>query len=447
MRTAQSLRDAIAESRLEIQAAVDIATQEERELTEDEQTLVDSNLEAIKGLEKSLESRTKIDEQTKILAAARLTPEIDDKIERKKDPDNPRAHITVPAKAKLHRQLKAFVGSDGERDAYISGHVILAGMFGREASVKWCADHGLIQGVMKTTTNSGGGFLVPDEMQAALIRLREATGVFPQFCRNVPMGSEIVKAPSLLSDVTAYWPGESGEITASDATLGERELMARKLACLTKISSELDEDAVIDVGEMITASMAYAMALKLDDAGFNGDGTSTYGGIVGLKSAIHANAIPTTTAGNDAADNLDLLDFEQVVGAYPEYPNANPRWFMSKPVFMASYGRLQNAAGGNTTENLGDGPVPMILGYPVTFAQAMTKTTGTQASTIIAYFGDLSLGVAYGTRRSSRVEVSTDRYFETDEIAIKTTERVAITVTERGDTIRNRPILALKTAA
>jgi hypothetical protein len=40
-----------------------------------------------------------------------------------------------------------------------------------------------------------------------------------------------------------------------------------------------------------------------------------------------------------------------------------------------------------------------------------------------------------------------DRYFENDLIGIKTTERVAINIHERGDNIKNRPILALKSAA
>jgi HK97 family phage major capsid protein len=107
-----------------------------------------------------------------------------------------------------------------------------------------------------------------------------------------------------------------------------------------------------------------------------------------------------------------------------------------------------NAAGGNTNVTLANGvPTPMFLGYPVTFSQVMHSTVTTSASTIVAYFGDLRLGATYGTRRSARTEVSTERYFENDLIGIKTTERVAINVHERGADIRTRPILALKTAA
>ena len=107
-----------------------------------------------------------------------------------------------------------------------------------------------------------------------------------------------------------------------------------------------------------------------------------------------------------------------------------------------------NAAGGNTNVTLSNGvPTMMFLGFPVTFTQVMTSTTGSAVSTILAHFGDLRLGSAYGVRRSVRTEVTMDRYFENDLIGIKCTERVAINIHERGDTIRNRPIIALKTAA
>ena len=149
-------------------------------------------------------------------------------------------------------------------------------------------------------------------------------------------------------------------------------------------------------------------------------------------------------------NRLELLgvDFEGTVGMYPQYSGASPRWFMSAPFYWASAARLADAAGGNTNQNIAGGPSEtMFLGYPVTFTQVMNKTTTTLASTISVYFGDLRLAATVGTRRSMRTEVSTERYFELDQIGIKVTERIAINVHERGDTIRTRPMIALKSAA
>lgn len=456
MRTAHEIKDSLSDLRDELDAIIAVSEREERDLSEDETARVTEITDTlIPHLNKQLKTATKIDQERRARAEKRFTDELNTQMAESGRLDTSAGQSTgrvgaikIPAKAAVHGSLKAFTGPDAQRNAYIAGNVILAGLYKNEAAAQFCRSHGLqVSNSMVTNDNSTGGFLVPDEMQSAIIRLREERGVFPQYANRVPMGSDIITVPRLLADVTAYWVGEGSEITASDANLGQAELMAKKLSALTKISSELDEDAVVDIGDLITQSMAYAMADKIDEAGFNGDGTSTYGGVVGLKNALHANAIQGAATGNDAPLNLDMADFEATIGKYPQYSSASPRWFMHSAVYWAACARLVDAAGGNTTVTLANGPQMMFLGYPVTFVQVMPSTTSTIASTIVAYFGDLKLSSTYGTRRSVRTQVSLDRYFENDLIGIKTTERVAILNHETGDTIRTRPMIALKTAA
>lgn len=453
MRTATQIQDKINDLREELDAIVSVTEKEERDPTSEEAArLVELSDSLIPSEQAALKTALKIDRERKERAATRLMElEARSAIE-KPDEDTGRrfaGSIKVPARAKAYGELKAYKGPDAEREAYVAGHVILGGVYGNSRSREFCRHHGLdVFGTLSTSDNSRGGFLVPDEMLRAIIRLREERGVYPRFANNVPMGSDIIRVPRLLADVTAYWVGEGSEITASDPTLGEAELMARKLAALTKISSELDEEAVVQIGDMVTTSMAYAMADKVDEAGFNGDGTSTYGGVLGLKNALDSSAVVTAGTGNDAPNNLDLDDWERVLALCPQYPGANNRWFMHSAVYYSSCMRLMNAAGGNTNQTLANGvSEPMFLGYPVTFSQVLHSTTTTSASTIVAYFGDLRLGASYGTRRSQRVEISTERYFENDLIGIKSTERIAINNHERGADIRTRPIIALKTAA
>lgn len=458
MRTASEINDQISDMREELDAIVAVAEREERDLNAEESARVTELADTIiPDLQAKMKTALKIDRERKERAATRFTEtlaaqsaEASATTSRENGhTPNRFASLRIPAKAKAHRPLKAYTGQDAERDAYIAGNVMLAALYGTPSATAFCRNHGLeVQAAMNTGTNSGGGFLVPDEMQQTLIRLREERGVFPRFANNVPMGADIIRIPRLLTDVTVQWVAEAGEATASDPVLGEAELMARKLMAITKISSELDEDAVIDIGEMLTTSMAYGMADKIDDAGFNGDGTSTYGGVLGLKNCLDANAIQDAISGNVGASTLDLEDFEYTLAKYPQYTGANPRWFMHSAVFYAGPYRLMNAAGGNTNVTLSSGVMtPMFLGYPVEFVQVMPSTTGSSVSTILAYFGDLRLSSSYGTRRAFRTQVSAERYFETDQIGIKSTERIAINNHERGDTIRNRPIVALKTAS
>jgi HK97 family phage major capsid protein len=457
MRTAVELREEIRDLRDELDSITAVADREERDMTEEEGARCTEITEKlIPTLNRQMSVLTKIEAERNSRATARIEAELEKQKQSSGvvpgEPANANisrfAAMKIPAKAKNHGPLRAYQGADADKAAFTAGHVILAAL-GKDTSAQWCRNYGLsVSGSMSSQENSKGGFIVPDEMQSTLIRLRETRGVFPQFANRVPMGADIIRIPRLLADVTAYWTGEKQAITESDATIGSAELMARKLAGLVKVSSELDEDAIIDVGDMITESMAYAMADKIDEAAFNGDGTSTYGGVLGLKNALSANAIQDAIGGNTGALTLDLDDFQAVLGKYPDYPGASPRWFMNRAVYYASARRLMDAAGGNTNITLANGVTTEIfMGYPVTFVQVMPSTTGASASTILAYFGDLRLGAAYGTRRAARTEVTMDRYFEEDMIGIKMTERLAINIHERGDTIRNRPIVALKTAS
>ena len=457
MKTSSQLREMKAELQEEMDAIVAVTEREERDLSDEEAArcseITDKLIPIINKQHKSamaIEKERNARMESRALEMIETTRTESGRIDAGADKNVTRfASMKIPAKAKSHGPLQAFKGPDAEKNAYIAGQVILAGMFGSEPAQRFCQQKGLqVNGLMSSSDNSKGGFIVPDEMSQTLIRIREERGVFPQFANRIPMGADIIRIPRLLTDVTAYWTGEGVEITASDAVIGEAELMARKLSALTKVSSELDEDAVIDFGDMITQSMGYAMADKIDDAAFNGDGTSTYGGVLGIKNALDSNAISVALSGNVGASTLDLVDFENALAIYPQYAGASPRWFMHSAVYYSSAFALMNAAGGNTNVTLSNGvPTMMFLGFPVTFTQVMTSTTGSAVSTILAYFGDLRLGSAYGVRRSVRTEVTMDRYFENDLIGIKCTERVAINIHERGDTIRNRPIIALKTAA
>jgi len=448
MKSSSQLREMKAELQEEMDAIVAVTEREERDLNDEEAARCSEITDQlIPTLNKQIKSAFAIEKERNSRMETRMIERIEEtRIESGRVDANADKNVTrfgsmkIPAKAKNHGPLRAYQGPDAEKNAFVAGNVILAGIYGNDHAQRFCQQHGLqVNSLMSSTENAKGGFLVPDEMSQALIRLREERGVFPQFANRVPMGADIIRIPRLLADVTAYWTGAGVEITASDATLGEAELMARKLSALTKISSELDEDAVVEIGDMITQSMAYAMADKIDEAAFNGDGTSTYGGVQGLKNVLDSSAIHDALSGNIGATTLDLVDFEAAMGKLAQYPGASPRWFMNSAVYYASAFTLMNAAGGNTNVTLANGaPMNIFLGFPVTFTQVLPSTTGSSTSTILAYFGDLRLAASYGVRRSVRTEVSVDRYFENDLIGVKTTERIAINVHERGDTIRNR---------
>lgn len=446
LKTCKEILDEISELRINAQSVLEVAESEDRELTGDEQSSFDEFVDKADSLESTELPRA--EKRAELTAKAKQAAKLQNRIDSgdvqfgQNDGEFPK-NFKVPVRARAARKLEVY---ENERDAYVAGNVILANIFGNEKATRFCNDMGLSpRNAQLEGQDPKGGFLVPEEMQRTLIRLREERGVFPRYARNYPMASDSVFVPRDINDQTAYWVGENVAITESDVDMGGAKIVAEKLACLTKVSSELDEDSVVDIGEMVTRSMAYAMADKIDEAGFNGDGTNTYGGVVGLKNALNASAVNDAASGNVSGATMDLTDFETTVGLLAQYPGIRPVWFMHSQYFWASAARLMDAAGGNRVQDLGSGPVMQFLGYPVVFTQVLPSAPST--STISAYFGDLSLAATIGSRRNVRTQISVDRYFENDMIGIKCTQRVGITVHERGDTIRTRPVVALKHAA
>jgi HK97 family phage major capsid protein len=108
--------------------------------------------------------------------------------------------------------------------------------------------------------------------------------------------------------------------------------------------------------------------------------------------------------------------------------------------------RLADAAGGNTTQNIMGGTGPSFLGFPVVWVQVMNSTLSAQTSTEgLCYFGDLRQAIKLGTRRGMAISTSVDRYFETDEIGIKATQRLDIVVAEKGTSSVAGSVIGLET--
>lgn len=318
-------------------------------------------------------------------------------------------------------------------EAYKFGRWAMA-CLGSQKSAQFCADHGImVTKGHQENINTAGGFLVPDVLEPSLINLRDSYGVARQHCRIVPMGSDVLRMPRRTGTVTAYFVGEAAAGTESQQSFDQVSLVAKKLMVLTTMTSELSEDNIVALGDGLAGEIAYAMALKEDQCLFEGDGTSTYGGIVGLKNAIGTGG--TSDGGASAASGVTLAELRAAVGKLPQWADTpNAKWFMRRSTWNAVFLRLAEAAGGVTANEIRneDGGLN-FYGYPVVLAEGITAPTDNAGQTF-AYFGDMSLAAYLGDRRGLSVEFSNSALnaFEQDEIAVRGTERFDINCANVG---------------
>jgi len=330
-----------------------------------------------------------------------------------------------------------------EARAHVAGQWARAALLGHADAARWLSDGGYSRALAGGIA-SKGGVLVPEELSDAVIDLREQFGVFRQFARVMPMNSDILSVPRRTGRVSGTWVGENTTISADDGSWDNVELVAKKLAALTRMSSELSEDSTIDVASFLAMEFAMSFAEAEDDAGWNGDGTSTFGGHEGVLSKISGLAGEVAaTSGNDTFAEISAVDLTTLAAALPAYALPGAAWYCSQACNQLVFQRLAQASGGATMVERGSIEIGMYGGYPIRVSQKLPTSTGDLSDSAMLVFGDLRLAAMMGDRRTFRLEVLTERYADLDQIGVKGTERVSIVVHDVGDATNAGPLVVL----
>jgi HK97 family phage major capsid protein len=438
MKTVPELQNEIEQLRIKSAAIAQVARDEKRDLTKDEEAEIDriqgagDSTGLIGNLSQQLDRAQKLEAMIAQMAI--------NKSQTKPHEGRPDVRLKPIA-----GKLKSFVGANAEHDAWVSGHYFAATLYGNKKSATWLTDRGYqIQNAHSTGDNSKGGYVVPQETAASIIRLVEDYGVFRQNVGTVfPVAYGSLQVPKRAGGFTVRHVGENAEITDSDMSLSMVELTPRKAAILTKLSRELNEDALPILADFLVNEFAYAFALDEDDAGFNGDGTLAFNSVTGLRNALASGSISTAT-GQTSFGALTLASFHNAMALLKMYPGIQPAWYIHSAGYHASMARLKAAGGGNDFSTLGMGGGAEFLGYPVRFAQVLPSSLAVNSGATVAYFGDLSLTCAMGDSRSIEIASTDQRYFEFDQIGIRATERYDIQVHDRGTASASGGMIALK---
>lgn len=452
MKKSAEIRAAIAQKEAEVKALFELVATENRDFTSDEKTIIDKaqgigdepgEIQLLgKDLERAVRFEARVHDIAKELQPKLGQPPVKDPI-----------RFTVPAKARAVGTLRAYTGERAQENAYVFGRCIAAKFFDHGPSKRWLKEHGM-QAALSGDSNEKGGIFVPAETTTEIIRLVESFGVFRRYSKVTPMGSDRKVVPVRTAGLTAYPVAETNTAnestntgTQSEPSYVPVELIARKWKTVTKMSDELNEDSLVSMADELATESAIAFAYAEDNAGFNGDGTSAYHGIAGVLNAVLAGSVYTALAGNTSFDTLDMADFLGIKGQLPQYPGIMPAWFISNEGYCASIERLMLAGGGNAVADIANGGMPRFLGAPVVITNVLNGTLTAQTSTKILAYGDLRMASLLGDRRRMTMSVTDERYWDTDQIGVKVTERIDINVHSRGTATAAGAILVLATPA
>lgn len=433
----------------QIEAIQAVAKEENRDLTEEDSTTIDELLNQWESLgEKDLVRAQKIEDAQKYAVSKRTsTPATPAPITSGFEPAKPK----IAAVPRSPVKLRSFKGETAEKDAYQSGMFLRAVLadprFPDSEAATYCREHGLIRGDAQTADDGNkGGLLVPAPLSAAIIRVVDEVGITRQLADVVPMTSETLDMSKRSAGLTVYAPAEGAAITTSEMQWTRVSLSTVDRATLTRISNKLLRSAVTSIADRVAEEIGQAFGWQQDQEFIKGDGTSTYFGETGLQQAVGAAGIFTTaTTSEDTWAELTLANHESTMAILPSKYRQMPVWICSPAYYYTVMLRLLAAAGGNTITSLEGGGNLQFLGYPVILTDHMP--TATAVSTVHALFGNFRAAAMLGDRTGISIATSTERYFDSDEIAIRGIVAYDINVHEPGDASNAGAYVALKTGA
>jgi len=230
--------------------------------------------------------------------------------------------------------------------------------------------------------DSGNTFPVTNRIEAEIIAFAREQSVMLQYGTVIDMNTEKDTYPAESGSASVSW----GNTTpASDPTVTDVELACDELSAYSTAKNTTLDDSPSDIVSWLFSNMAEATALEIDNACFNGDGTSTYGSITGIFSA--AGFTVTFGSGLDAFTDLSWTHLSEAISKLDGLRKQGARFFMNGAILHL----VRLLADDNNRpifiETVGSSIPPAILGYPYTEAIKCPSTSA--ASTPFIIFGNL----------------------------------------------------------
>lgn len=248
-------------------------------------------------------------------------------------------------------------------------------------------------------TNSAGGFLVPTPLSTFLIDLaRNKAQVIQAGARTIPMDSDTLKIPAVLSEPVPSWRQENSIIVEGEPTFGALTLNSKSLAVLVKASIEVLED-VPGMARTLEDIITNAFALEIDRTALYGTGVDPQP--LGLYNTAGVEKV--AAGANGAAPTWDLV-VDRVAAVQGR--NFDPTAILANGRSLTALAKAKDTAGNYLTPPAILDGIPR-LGSAQIRANETQGTSGAVASSV--FVGDFT-NLAIGVRSEVKMYPLKERY-------------------------------------
>jgi HK97 family phage major capsid protein len=259
------------------------------------------------------------------------------------------------------------------------------------------------QKIATANVPADGGFTVPVAFSEDYIKALYANTILEKLgVRKVPMPNGNLSIPKMTDKARGYWIGEAEKITSSQASFGEVNLKAKKLASLSPISNDLLRYNAVGIDGWIAEDLMEGAKVALDEAFLNGTGTAHTP--LGLKNT---SGVQTWTPSSGTALSVKTPTGMLAKLKQANIPMQNVKWLLN-PIGESWLEDLAFASGPFAFPSLDNGK---LKGYDV--IESSTVGYAGSASPITADFwvGDWSQFL-WGVGYDISVEMSREGTFD-----------------------------------
>jgi HK97 family phage major capsid protein len=252
---------------------------------------------------------------------------------------------------------------------------------------------------MSTGSNADGGYTVPKIISTEIIRKANTEyGVARRLfsTRNFSGPGNTVQLFVEGDDAVAFWTGEGERKSSSGITIDVIELALKKLAVIIPFTDELLEDTSLNLTELISSSVARAMAKKEDAAFFNGTGVP----YTGLFNDPDVNEVFTasTTMTTITTDQL-----QDVIDQTPSEFAANGKFLINR-LFLSVYRKQKDTTGRYLFSDATANMPGTLMGYEYITADIAPAPGSAGNSKPILAFGDFKRAAVVTTKGNLAVK-------------------------------------------
>lgn len=228
--------------------------------------------------------------------------------------------------------------------------------------------------------------------------------------------------PSFGFTITSNANRDDSTVTPNSPTYTKINIQPNQVSGIAKVTEKLIFDAVPGVLENVAETLAIQAGLFEDQVLFLGDGTATYGGFTGLKTATIGYNDTNQTVRNGSFTNFDPL-LSMQTNIYPSVSKSPSCKYHMHPFTFAIFQTFKASTSGLYFYDIATSTWK-ITGRDIEFNQVLDtpNANGTYSiGAVPVIFGDLNRAVTMAIGRDMTLKTLLELYAATNEIGLRLT--------------------------